>query len=448
MTIVRRSRRTVRSRPSSNDVSTSRRDFLKAAAGTAGAAAVSRLAAGSPVHAQGSEAIKIGLIGCGDRGTGAAIQALGADPGVRLIAAADIFRDRLEGSLAQIKSQRPGGFAVDKDHGFVGFDGYRKVLESGVDAVLIACATRFHPTYLKAGIDAGKHVFVEKPHAIDPAGVRVVLEACEAAKRKRLCVISGLHRRYDPAVKETIARVHDGAIGELVSLEVSFMRAPYKIVPKDPAWSEIEYQFRNWYHFRWLSGDDVPQSLIHTLDIGTWALGEKTPAAIHGLAGRSASFGNEYGDVFDHHAVVFQYASGANMYGLLRTQHNCHGEVEVKLQGTKGRAAEGWIDGETKWRYEGPNAGGHQQEQTDFMAMLREGKVANNGDYMARSTLLGIIGQLACYTGKRITWDEALKSTYAYPPAEGPVDFTTDPPVKPGADGQYPVPVPGKTAMA
>ena len=423
-----------------------RRSFLRSSAALAGAAAATELSSRFPVHAAGSDEIRLGLIGCGDRGTGAAIQALKADRGARLIAAADIFEDRLRSSLEAIRGEARDQCAV-KDRGFVGFDGWKKVTESGVDAVLIACASRFHPPYTLAAIEAGKHVFVEKPHAIDPAGVRVVRAAAELAKKKGLSIVSGLHRRYDPAVRETIRRIHDGAIGHIVALEVSFMRAPYKIVPRAEGWSEIEYQFRNWYHFRWLSGDDVPQSLIHTLDIGTWALREETPSSIHGLAGRSASIGNEYGDVFDHHAVVFEYASGARMYGLLRTQHNCHGEVAVKIFGTKGRAAEGWIDGETKWHYEGPNPGGHQQEQTDFLAALRAGRTLNDGDHMARSTLVSVIGQMACYTGKKISWAEALASEFSYPPKEGPVDFTTDPPVKPGPDGIYPVPMPGKTVL-
>ena len=433
------------SRKEPNVLRSSRRTFLKASAGALGAATVTQLA--RPVHAAGSDVIRLGLIGCGDRGTGAALQAMKADPGAHLVAMADIFEDRVEGSHGHLKQQKPDQVKADQAHRFVGFDGFKKVIESDVDAVLIACASRYHPAYLKAGVEAGKHVFVEKPHAIDPAGILVVQAATELAKKKNVCVISGLHRRYDPAVKETIRRIHDGAIGDIVSMEVSFMRAPYKIVPPKAGWSEIEYQFRNWYHFRHLCGDDVPQSLIHTLDIGTWALGEKTPATIHGLAGRSASFGREYGDVFDHHAVVFDYGNGVRMYGLLRTQHNCHGEVAVKISGTKGRAAEGWIEGENKWRYEGPRVGGHQQEQTDFMAMLRAGKVVNNGDYMARSTLLGITGQIACYTGKRIAWKDAVASRFAFPPTEGPCDFTIDPPVKPGPDGQYPVPMPGKTQI-
>jgi hypothetical protein len=174
-------------------------------------------------------------------------------------------------------------------------------------------------------------------------------------------------------------------------------------------------------------------------------MGEATPIAAHGLAGRSASIAPIYGNVFDHHTVVYEYSNGAVMYGLVRTQHGCHGEVAVKLFGTKGRAWEGGIDGETKWRYNGPNAGGHQIEQTEFLAALRAGKTINNGDYMARSTMISILGQLACYTGRKITWKQASDSKFAYQPPDDRIDFTIDPPVKAGPDGLYPVPVPGKT---
>jgi len=430
------------------ETTTTRRNFLKATAAAAGAAAIGPLVIPGNLHAAGSDIIKLGLIGAGDRGTGAAIQALKADKGARLVAMADVFADRLQASRSEIKGAVADQMAVDDGHCFVGFDAYQKVIDSGVDAILIACASRYHPIYLKAGIAAGKHVFVEKPHAIDPPGVKVVEEACAEAKRKNLCVVSGLHRRYDSAVQETMKRILDGAIGEIVAAEVSFMRTPYKIVNRDPKWSEMEWQFRTWYHFSYLSGDDVPQSLIHTLDTATQALREESPVSAHGLAGRSASIATIYGDVFDHHTVVYEYASGVQVYGLLRTQNDCHGEVEVKLFGTKGRATEGSITGPVNWRYEGKNPGGHQQEQTEFMAALRAGKVINNGDYMVRSTLNTVLGQMACYTGRKVAYKEAAECKFTYPPKDGRIDFTIDPPVKPDANGIYPVPIPGKSRWA
>lgn len=424
----------------------SRRDFLKTSATVVGGAAISSTQMGRGVHAAGSDVIKLGLIGCGERGTGAAMQALNADRGARLIAMADVFSDHLKSSRRRLRERKSEQVAVDDEHSFVGFDGYRRVIESGVDAVLIACASRFHPLYLKAGVDAGKHVFVEKPHAIDPPGVKIVEAACEEGRKKKLSVVSGLHRRYDPAMRETVKRIRDGAIGEIVTGEVSFLRAPYRIIPRDPAWSEIEWQFKTWYHFRWLSGDDVPQSLIHTLDAATWALGNVPPLNAHALGGRSSSFGRKFGDVFDHSVVVYEYPNGVRMYGMVRTQYGCHGEVATKLFGTKGRAVRGRIEGETNWRFEGPNPGGHQQEQTEFLAAIRSGEPINSGDYMARSTLATILGQMACYTGKKLTWEDACNSKFSYPPGDGAcVDFNMVSPVSPEADGTYPVPVPGKT---
>jgi myo-inositol 2-dehydrogenase/D-chiro-inositol 1-dehydrogenase len=409
-----------------------------------GALAAGSLAIGRAAHAAGSDTIKLGLIGCGDRATGAAWQALHADKGTKLIAMADVFRDRAEGSRAQLVEQKKDQVAVDNDHLFVGFDGAQKVIESGVDAVLIACATRFHPEYTLAGIRAGKHVFVEKPHAIDAPGVHVVLEAAKLAAEKGLCLVSGLHRRYDPAVQETVKRIHDGAIGDIVSMEVSFMRAPYKVVERDPKWTEMEWQFRTWYHFNYLSGDDVPQSLIHTVDAACWAMKEEAPVTAHALAGRSASFEKIYGNVFDHAAVVYEFANGVPMYALVRTQNDCHGEVEVKIYGSKGRAREGVIEGPNAWTFQGPNVGGHQQEQIDFMAALRAGKIINNGAYMAKSTLTTVLGQMAAYTGKKLAWQQVFESKFTYPP-HGPVSFEIAPPVLPDERDIYPVCSPGKT---
>jgi hypothetical protein len=232
-----------------------------------------------------------------------------------------------------------------------------------------------------------------------------------------------------------------------VAAEVTFLRAPYKIVQRDPKWSEMEWQFKTWYHFNWLSGDDVPQSMVHTIDTAQMALKEEAPLSAHGLAGRSASIAMEYGNVFDHHTVVIEYASGVRMYGMVRTQHDCHGEVAVKLFGTKGRALEGRIEGQTNWHYEGPNPGGHQNEQTEFLAALRAGKTINNGTYMARSTLISIMGQLACYSGKKLTWQQMNESKFSYPPREGEISFAMEPPTKPDSSGIYPVPVPGKMPL-
>jgi len=342
----------------------------------------------------------------------------------------------------------PDQVAVNDDHCFVGLDGYQHVIDSGVDVVLIACASKFHPLYAKAAIDAGKHVFVEKPHAIDPPGIRLVKATCELAKKKKLCLVSGLMNRYVPSVQETMKRVLDGAIGEIVAIEENFLRAPYVLVQRKPSDKEIEYQFRNWYHFSWLSGDDVTQSLVHNLDKALWAMQEKPPVKAHGLAGRSASFGDIYGDVFDHHSVVYEYANGARIYALCRTQHNCHGGVSDIIMGTKGKCdlLKSRITGETNWQYDGPHGSGYINEHKDLFNGIRTGKTVVN-DYMANSTMVAILGQMACYSGKQITWEDACKSNFTFGPSEAEADFNMKPPKTPGPDGNYPIAVPGKTKV-
>ncbi|RJP30102.1 MAG: gfo/Idh/MocA family oxidoreductase [Candidatus Omnitrophota bacterium] len=421
-----------------------RRTFLKTST-----LAMSALAAADVtrnVYAAGDDAIKIGLIGCGGRGTGAAQDALEADKGVKLIALTDVFDDKVQNTRNHLRERKPDQVAVDDDHCFVGFDGYKKVIESGVDVVLIACASKFHPKYMKAALEAGKHVFVEKPHAIDPPGVRVVMESLEIARQKNLCLLSGLMNRHIPGVQETMKRVLDGAIGEIVAIEENFLRAPYVLVPRQPGDREIEYQFRNWYHFSWLSGDDVTQSLVHNLDKALWAMREKPPAKAHGLGGRSSMFGDIYGDVFDHHAVVYEYENGAKIYAFCRTQDNCHGGVSDFIMGTKGRCdlLQNRITGETNWQFEGPDRSGFRVEHENLMKSIRAGQPLIS-DYMARSTMIAVLGQMACYSGKQITWEEALHSDFTFQPPDG--DFDTPPPKKPDADGNYPVAVPGKTIV-
>lgn len=422
----------------------SRRAFTKQSAGVAAAVAMSHIAKNA--WAAGNDEIKIGLIGCGQRGPDAARNALDADPGVKLVAMADLFSDRLESALEKIKEHCPERTQVDADHRFVGFDGYKHVIES-CDVVLIACSSRFHPKYMRAALEAGKHVFVEKPHGIDPVGIRATQDAADFAATKGLCVLSGLHNRYAIGVQETMKRIHDGTIGDIVSMEVNFLRAPYVVVARQPGWSEIEYQYRNWYHFSWLSGDDVTQSLVHSVDKACWAMHEEPPLKAHGFGGRSASFGEQYGDAFDHHCVVYEYANGVKMYANCRTQQGCHSGVSDYIYGTKGRASllNYKITGETNWDYPGPFPNPYQEEQKALFAAIRAGKPINSGKYMANSTMVAVLGQIVCYTGRQLSWKKAIAADFAFEPRE--CDFNTVPPVKLGADGNYPVAVPGVTKL-
>ena len=421
-----------------------RREFLKWTTGAA--AAISTFPLVRSVHAAGSDLLKVGLIGCGGRGSGAAVNALDADSGTKLVAMCDIFEDWARGARDRLKKMKPDRVDVPDDRLFVGFDGYKKVIEAS-DVVLIACASRFHPEYLKAAIEAGKHVFCEKPHGIDPPGIRMTQAACEEAKKKGLSVVSGLCWRYHTGVQETMKRVLDGAIGQIIAIQENYMRTPYRLVERKPGWSEIEYQFRNWYHFNWLSGDDIQQSLIHGLDKASWAMGDQPPVWCYGVGGRAASFGDVYGDVFDHNAVVYEYPSGVRLYGINRAQNGCYTETSDLILGTKGRCdvLKHRIEGETKWEYKGPRCNMYQAEHEALFSAIRSGKPINNGRYMVVSTMLAILGQIAVYTGRKVTWEEAFNANFRFGPEKA--DFTIEPPVKPNPNGEYPIAIPGITKL-
>ena len=276
------------------------------------------------------------------------------------------------------------------------------------DAVLIACASKYHPFYAEEAIKAGKHVFIEKPHAIDPAGCRRLRKVCELARQKNLSLVSGHESRYSLAYQEQTKRIQDGAIGDIVAIQSMFLRAPYREVPRDPKLNEVEYQFSNWYHFRWLSGDDVTQSLVHNVDRMRWVLKEENPTWCFGLGGRSTSFGEIYGDMFDNHSVVYEFKSGPRLYGLCQTRKGCHGAWDDILMGTKGVCH--WtacrIEGETKWQYGGPRNNADVAEQELLIGSIRAGRPLNHGDTMIDSTYMAIMGQLACYSGKPVTWEQ------------------------------------------
>ena len=429
-----------------------RRDFLKTSlAAAASAAALGALPLARNVHAAGSDVIRIGLIGCGGRGPGAAVNAMNADPGVRLVAMADIFPDHIQSRRAMLKREKPSQVEVDDAHCFSGLDGHKHVIES-VDVVLIACAAKYHPVYLQAAIEAGKHAFVEKPHAIDPVGVCQITTACEMAKQKKLSILSGLHGRFCSGFQEAMKRIHDGEIGEIIAIEETFLRGPYNLVRRNPKLNEVEFQFSNQMHFAWLSGDDVCQSLSHNLDRATWAMQEQTPVKAHGLGGRSASFGEIYGNVFDHHAVVYEYANGVRMYASCNTQNGCYGDATSTIIGTKGRVqlrhslqCRIEVAGKPKWKYDPSGTPPFDREHQALFSAIRSGNPINCGDYMARSSLVAVMGQLACYSGKELTWEQVSKSAFALAPKPEDVRLDMKPPVQPDGNRWYPVPMPGIT---
>lgn len=426
-----------------------RRSFLRTtAAATAAVTTAATLELSRSAYAAGSDIIKVGMIGCGGRNTGAGGQALNADKGVRLVAMGDIFLDRVQDAREILKKQSPDQVTVPNDQCFAGFDAYKHVIEAS-DVVLIANAAKFHPFHAMAAIQAGKHVFVEKPHGIDPLGLKLMQAAADLAKEKKLGLLSGLQSRFHEGYIETVKRIHDGQIGDVVSMEENFVRAPYRVIERKPGLTELEWQCSTQYHFRWLSGDDVPQSLVHNVDRATWVMKGQAPVKCHGFAGRSAMFEPIYGDVFDHHSVVYEFENGVRMYAFCRTTTFCYNENSSIILGSKGRASVTacriWGGG-NDWRWQG-KCDPYQKEHDVFFASIRAGDPFWSGDYMVRSTAIGVMGQMSCYTGKEVTWDQLTKSDYYYPPKPEECRDGMEPPTQPGPDGSYPVPVPGKTKM-
>ena len=425
----------------------SRRRFIKTAVAASGAA-LANAALQHRAHAQGADTIKIGMVGCGGRCTGAAVNAMNVDKGARLVAMCDVFMDRVHARRDALRRAKKDQVAVDDAHCFAGFDAYKKVIDA-VDVVLIANAAKFHPLHMHAAIQAGKHVFVEKPHAIDPLGVQTVRAACELAKQKKLSVVSGLQSRFDPGYQATVEQIHNGAIGDIVAIEENFLRGPYGLYQRKAGLTEVEYQASNQYHFVWLSGDDVPQSLIHNVDRSLWALKQEMPVKCHGMGGRASNHGEVYGDCFDHNAVVYEFKSGANIYAFCRTEHGCYNKNSSTVYGTKGRASfmHRRIWGETNWSYKGPHPSPYDEEHRALFTAIRKGEPINSGPRMADVTLVTVMGQMSCFSGKEVTWAQALKSDFHYGPKPQDVTADMEPPVKLGPDGVYPVRIPGKTKI-
>ncbi len=391
-----------------------RRSFLStAAAASTGAAILAHLPVARAAHAAGSDVIKVGLIGCGGRGTGAAMNALSADKHVKLTALGDAFADRLESSLQNIR--KAGGDKVDvaPERCFVGFDAYRRVIDSGVDVVLLCSPPHFRPAQLEYAVSAGKHVFCEKPVAVDAPGVRSVLESCETAKQKKLSIVSGLCYRYDLAKRETIARIHDGAIGDVTSMHVTYLTGTLWHHGRKEGWSDMEWQLRNWLYFTWLSGDHNNEQHIHSLDKAAWVMKDEPPVSCTGIGGRQVRTEEKFGNVFDHFGIVYEYANGAKLHSYCRQMAGCEVDVNDQMVGTRGSAQimKHSITGENAWRRRDAAPNMYQQEHDELFASIRNAAPINNGVYMAHSTLLAVMGRMAAYTGQKVTWEQAMKST-------------------------------------
>ena len=356
----------------------------------------------------------MGLVGCGGRGTGAAAQALTADEGTRLVALGDAFMDRVEGCLERLKkSPVADRVLVDKDHCFDGFDNCEKLLGSGVDVVLLATPTHFRPMQLEACVAAGKHVFAEKPVAVDAPGIRRVLAVTEEAKKKNLTIVSGLCWRYETGMQETIGQIHDGRIGDIVALESTrYSQGVGKVPTREPGWTDMQHQLRNWYYYTWLSGDFIVEQFVHELDKMAWLMKDEYPVKCYTAGGRQTRIGPEYGNIYDHFNAVFEYADGAKLYAGTRHQR---GTDSVRLDYAMGSAGacnmmKYAITGKSPWKWEGKRTQMHQLEHDAMYRALRAGKTINNGQYMAKSTMMAIIARMSAYTGKTLTWEQAMSS--------------------------------------
>ncbi len=389
-----------------------RRQFMKTSATLA---AAGTLAFPMSAHAAGSDVLKVALIGCGRRGTGAARQALLADQNVKITAMADAFDDRLQSSLQTLSETEELSNKVDvpAEQQFVGFDAYKQVLATDVDVVLLTTPPQFRPIHLKAAIEAGKHVFAEKPVAVDAPGVRSVLASCEEAMRKQLSVVSGLCLRYDGGFRETVKRLHDGAIGDVHTLMANDYRGPIWVKSRQPDWTDMHWQMRNWYYFTWLSGDFNVEQHVHYLDVCAWIMGGYPSKAV-GMGGRQVRTDAMYGNIYDHHSVTYEYENGSRIFSNTRQQSGCKNNSTAKVHGSKGAAevSESRLEiaaGST-WRFQEKVKNMYQVEHDELFAGIRKGQPLNNGEYMAKSTLLAIMGRMATYTGKEVTWEQALNS--------------------------------------
>jgi predicted dehydrogenase len=360
--------------------------------------------------------LKVGLVGCGGRGTGAAVQAMNADPHVQLTAIGDLFPDQMEQSLELLRREVPSKVKVDPAHRFVGFDACQKVIDSGVDVVLLCTPPGFRPQHLKAAVEAGKHAFVEITIAVDSPGVRSCLESAEQARRNNLAIVSGFCWRYHYALRAVREQIAAGAIGEVRAIYATYYRGSLGHKhhgPRNPNWTDLEWQIRDWYGYTWLSGDVILLlSGGHSVDKMSWWLGDEMPVKAVGLGGRNLP---SDGNIFDHGFVVYEYASGIRGFLGCSGQDGCHTENADYIIGTKGICTIGHgrapkITGQTAWRYTGPNNNMYQTEHDELFASIRAGKPIQDGTRMAHTTLMAIMGRMATYTGQEITWEQALQS--------------------------------------
>lgn len=427
----------------------SRREFLRTSSTiTAGLVAAPFVLTGRSAQLSPGDVIRVGLVGCGGRGSGAAKQALSADSNVQLVAVADAFENNMRRGLNALKNDAEvkDKVRVEPDKCFVGLDSYQKLIDSGVDLVVLASPPGFRPMHLKAAVEAGKHVFCEKPMATDAPGVRSVLESVAKAKEKNLAVVAGFCWRYNYAERALFERIIGGEIGDVRSYYGTYNTGLVgRNVPRTEGMGDLEYQIRNWFFYTWLSGDHLVEQCIHTVDKMAWAFNDVPPLKCVAHGGRQVRTAPEYGNIYDHFSIVYEYPNNARGFIFCRQQANCANDNSDWIYGTKGTGrvlgfgGMPWIKnekGENAWRYSGPRPDMYQVEHNELLASIRAGKPINDGVRMAYSTLAGIMGRMAAYTGKEITWEQALSSQEDLLPTTWDLKAELPPPV---------VPMPGKT---
>jgi predicted dehydrogenase len=416
-----------------DSISTTRRQFLKTSA-LAGGALIAPAILKAQTSAPDGPTLKIGLVGCGGRGTGAASQALNADKNVVLTAMADVFEDKIKSSLESLRHELPDKVKVEDDHCFVGLDAYQKLIDSGVDVVLLATTPAFRPQHLKAAVAAGKHIFCEKPVATDAAGVRSVLETVALAKEKKLSLVAGLCWRYNLAERALFERILDGKIGDVRVVYGTYYTGTVRPLPpaseRPAGMGDLEWQLRHWYNFTWLSGDGYVEQAVHAVDWMLWAMRDAKPAKAIAVGGRQIPA--EGGNIFDHFEVNYEFDGGARGFLGSRQQSGCANDNSATIFGTEGTGRElgfggmPFITGKEHWRYSGPRPNMYQIEHNELFASIRNGQPINDGVRMANTTLAAIMGRMAAYTGQDITWDMALNSQEVLVPEKIDWNMTID----------------------
>jgi len=395
----------------SNEHSTAvtRRDFVKTAAAASLAVTVPY-----PLGAFAAEtdAIKIGIIGCGGRGTGAAIDCLKAAEGIEVVALGDLVQDRLDSALARLTKQFPDRVKVPANRRFTGFDNYLGVCGCpDVNLIVTAAPPGFRPRHLKAAIEAGKNVFMEKPVAVDPVGVRSVIASSDLARQKGLAVVAGTQRRHQTSYLEMMKRIADGQIGEIVAAQCYWNQGELWVKERQPNMTEMEWQCRNWLYFSWLSGDHIVEQHVHNIDVVNWAMGAM-PKNVMGMGGRQVRVAPQFGNIFDHFFVEFEYPNGVRVASSCRQIKGCADRVDERIVGTKGVAwGSGKITGEKPWAFEGKERNPYELEHVDLIASIRGGKPLNEGRQIAESTMCAIMGRMSAYTGRAISWDWAMTAS-------------------------------------